>query len=435
MGSLKRLNQVPIRTGNSVMLDKTVCVIANGCPENRIDTARIVELLRRNGWSVIGNYREASFILFNACGYTQGTEELSIEIIQHINTTKDPFTKFIAYGCLSKINPERLRAVYQGVTCGSDEIESLSQMMETNMSPHQIHANYLIPCTQSPRVDSWCGPNFSALMSPRAITEFLASRYMQRFREAINVFRPRTYCIKVSTGCLNACSYCAIRFSRGKVNSKAIEKVQEEFEEGLGRGYREFGLIGTDLGAYGRDQGANLVNLLRALTERKGDYTIRLRNIQPRFLIEMMPELREIFHSGKISYLSSAAESGNNRILKAMHRGYKAEEFKEAIGMLNREFPEIQIRTQLLVGFPGETEEEFQDTLRLLDQVRFDYVEIYVFDPRPNTEAATMRDQIPRQVAKRRGQRVLMKSLFSERGRRKKALKDYRAFSRAGDRG
>jgi tRNA A37 methylthiotransferase MiaB len=214
------------------------------------------------------------------------------------------------------------------------------------------------------------------------------------------------------------------------VKSKPIEKVLEELEEGLKRGCREFALIGTDLGAYGRDRGANLVDLLRELVGHQGDYEIRLRNVQPRFLIEMLPELREIFRGGKISYLSSAAETGNNRILKEMDRGYKIEEFKEAIGALNREFPNLQIRTQLMVGFPGETEEEFQDTLRLLDEVRFDFVEIYAFQSRPRIRAEKMKDHIPQQVARKRAHRLLMKSLFNETRRRRRALREYRAAGR-----
>jgi tRNA A37 methylthiotransferase MiaB len=108
------------------------------------------------------------------------------------------------------------------------------------------------------------------------------------------------------------------------------------------------------------------------------------------FLIQMMPGLREVFQSGKIPYVSFAAQSANNRILGLMNRGDRIEDFKGASRTLNREFPEMQIRTQLMVGFPSETEEEFQDTVRLLDEVSFDFAEVYRFSPRPRPKAAKM---------------------------------------------
>jgi MiaB/RimO family radical SAM methylthiotransferase len=256
-----------------------------------------------------------------------------------------------------------------------------------------------------------------------SIIEELTKPYYCRLNRAINCFNANTFCIKVSTGCLNSCSFCGVRLSRGRLKSKPIDKVVDEFEEGLTEGYAEFALIGTDLGAYGRDQGTTLTALLGELVKAKGDYRIKLRNIQPRFLIEMMPQLVEILQCGKISHLSSSPQSGNNRILRLMKRGHRIEDFKEAILTLNREFPEIQIRTQVMVGFPSETEEEFQDTVRLLDEVCFDFAEVYLFSPRPDTEAAKMKDQIPQKVARRRYHKLYMKSLFNQMGRKKKALR------------
>ena len=193
---------------------------------------------------------------------------------------------------------------------------------------------------------------------------------------------------------------------------KRQDQIIDEFEDGLSKGFKEFALLGTDVGSYGRDQDTNLVDLLREMVKRKGDYEIKMRNIQPRFLIEMMPGLLEVFLSGKIKYISSAVQSGSNRILELMKRGYKIEDYIKAIRTVNREFPEILIRTQIMVAFPGETEKEFQDTIRLLDQVRIDYIEVFKFSPRPNTDAAIMRDQIPPEVARMRYRKLYFKALI-----------------------
>jgi len=372
-------------------LSKKAFFITNGCPENRIDLARMQEFLKANGWGATSTIGDADIILFNTCGLTHYSQEVSIKIIkQLLKARKKPSAKLIVYGCLPKINRDRRREVYQGFTFGSDEIERLTEIIETKTSPQDISANYLLPFTENASVSKWRVPNFTKIVDLMAIKKRLTTGYYQRLEQTINVFHPYSFCIKVSTGCLTVCSFCAVRLSRGTVKSKPINRVVDEFEEGLAKGYTEFALLGTDLGSYGRDQGTTLVALLKELVASKGDYQIRLRNIQPRFLIEMMPELRNLFQSGKISYLSSAAESGNNRILRLMNRGYRIEDFKEAILTINREFPKIQIRTQLMVGFTSETEEEFQDTVRLLDEVRFDFVEVYTFEARPNTKAARM---------------------------------------------
>ena len=259
-----------------------------------------------------------------------------------------------------------------------------------------------------------------------AIKKKLFFNYYSQLCDAINVFHPYSFCIKISTGCLTNCSYCAVRISRGKLKSKPLNKVINEFEEGLSKGFTEFSLIGTDTGSYGRDQGITLVTLLKELLAREGDYQIRLRNIQPRFLIEMMPELQDLFKSGKISYISTAAQSGNNRILKLMNRKYTIEEYKEAIRLINKEFPHIQIRTQIMVGFPSETEEEYQDSVRLLDELNFDIVEIYLYSPRPNTKAAKIKEQVSKDVAEKRYTNLFLKSIFNEKERKNKGLEKYK---------
>lgn len=391
---------------------RKICVITNGCPENRIDCARMQKFLKDNGFTVTADYRDAEIILFNSCGLTQATQEGSIDIIKLVKARKQPSAELIVYGCLPKINRPRFREVYQGFTFGSEEIGKITEIIETKASPQDTFANYLIPTVRFPLVRRYNRQLKEGIPSLMTIKGKLIGLYYNRLWRATKIFNSRTFCIKVCTGCLNTCAFCAVKLSRGKLRSKSINNVVKEFEEGLAKGNTEFTLIGTDIGAYGRDQSTTLSALLRELIRRKGDYIIRLRNIQPRFLIEMMLELREILQCGKISYLSSAVESGNNRILRLMRRGYKIEDYKQAILTLKREFPQIQIRTQILVGFPSETEDEFQDTLRLLDEVSFDFVEVYYFQSRPNTEAARMKDQVPHEVIKRRYYKAQMKSIF-----------------------
>ena len=396
---------------------KKVCIITNGCPENRIDCSRMQHFLGDIGCRITTDVKDADIVVFNACGLTHATQEYSVKIIRYLQAQKKPSAELVVCGCLPKINMPRLKEVHQGLTF-EHEVEQLTEVIGIQTGPQDAYANHLSPRACVPTVRRWHISDLKKIFSFVSVKEKLTKSYYDRLDKEINVFRSHSFCIKVSTGCLNNCAYCAVRVSRGELRSKPVDKIVEEFEKGLARGYKEFALLGTDVGAYGRDQGKTLVNLLRDLIKREGDYTIRIRNIQPRFLLGMLPELREIFRSGKISYLSSAAQSGNNRILGLMKRGYKIEDYKEAILSLKREFPKLQIRTQIMVGFPSETEKEFEDSLKLLDEVDYDFVEVYQFQPRPNTEAAAMKDQVPAKISRRRYHKAYMKALSNLKRKR-----------------
>ena len=223
-----------------------------------------------------------------------------------------------------------------------------------------------------------------------------------------------SFSIKISTGCLGTCTFCAVRLSRGKLKSKSIEAVKKEFDEGLQKGFSEFYLIGTDIGSYGRDIGTNLAVLLNELISRHGDYAIMLRNFEPKYLIEMYSELKPIFESGKISCISTAVQSGSDRILSLMNRQYKIQDFKNIVMSIKNDFPGIKIRTQMMVGFPTETYEEFGQTMRLVDELDFDYIEVYKFQPRPNTKASRLEGHISRKTANKRYRILLTKILFNQ---------------------
>jgi len=391
-----------------VSLNKKAYILTNGCPENRIDAARLEEFSKQNGYIITQNLRDADIVFFNACAHTQSFEDGSIRIINYIKLNKKSSAELIVCGCLSKINGTRLRTVHKGVALGPGEMEKLAGILNPAISFESTHSNYLIKITKSLYKFEWALDKLKEKGLVACILKLLGRRQ----DAIISVCRPNTFCIKVCSGCLGNCTFCAIRFSRGKLKSKPLERIVEEFQEGLRRGYKDFSLIGTEVGAYGKDLGIDLVTLLKELVSKRGEYKIRLRNIHPKYLIEMLPELRKIFQSGRISFLSTAPESGNNRTLGLMNRGYKVEDFKEAIHTLNKDFSGIQLRAQVMVGFPTETEEEFKDTVKLVDELKFDFVEIYMFQPRPGTKAATMAGQISQDVIKRRHLKLMLKLLF-----------------------
>ena len=165
----------------------------------------------------------------------------------------------------SKIRKEELNNLYQGVSFGSDEVEHFNEIFKPNkIKAQDVHTNYLLPCVSSikhkykslhkgiPELEQFI-PKIK-----RKVERRIVDKIYRQVQEKVNVFHDDTFLIKVSSGCLNACSFCETYFAKGKVKSKSIDNVVSEFQEGLSKGYSEFGLIGTDLGSFGRDLGTNL---------------------------------------------------------------------------------------------------------------------------------------------------------------------------------
>lgn len=389
------------------MSGKQAYVVCAGCPESRIDSARIQNFLMENGWNITDKLEDADLVMFRGCGLTKVNVDESLQLIRNIKSRKKEGAQFIVWGCLSKINQEALRTVYSGVTFGEDEADVLNKILEAKKPLAEVVANSVMPILKF----HWSG--LGGFLGK--IDDFLSSKFSIIKSEKI-------FQIKVSTGCLDNCSFCAVHISRGVVRSKSIDENVSEFRDGLNKGFRYFGLLATDLGAYGKDIGHNLVDLLTELTKEKGDYRIGLRNINPYHLNDMFEQLRPFFASGKIWFLSSAAESGSNRILKLMRRQYTIQEYIKCFRILNNEYSNIFLSTQLMVGFPTETNEDFQITKQLTNAVKFDWVEVYTFSPANGTTASTMTGQVPEAIKKARFCQLYRKTIFQHPHRKMRQL-------------
>jgi len=392
---------------------KKVYLATNGCPENRNDLARMQKYLEHNEYIQTNELKEADLVLFNACGLTNHDEDVSVNLINHLKKNKQESAELVVYGCLPKINKKRLDTVYKGITFGSDEVEKISKIIGPSIKPKNPSVNYLHPHIYSILNTTWKLRNCLTTLNPRELRNKFFNVIHKRYNNAVNAFHSGSYIIKISTGCLGACSFCAVKLSRGKVKSKSISAIIKEFNEGLQAGYTEFSFIGTDLGSYGLDRKTNLAKLLKKIVSIPGDYNIRLRNIHPKYLKRMLPEMKSIFATGKISFISVSSESGNDRILKLMKRGYTIDEYIDMIQSIKSSFSKIKIRNQMMVGFPGETDEEFQDSMRLLDILDVDITEIYKFSPRIGTKAALLPDPVTPKIASRRYGTLLKKSVLS----------------------
>lgn len=403
-----------------------VCVISNGCLENTFDSAQLQKHFSENGWLISEDYKDADLILLDTCGHTREAVDISLNMIREIKEKKKESSRFIVCGCLPKIEPEVLMKELEGPTSGEPELAVLDQMAidryaqslekaTTNSILLHLPINKKLGKSDATRRG---GSLATLLLRGVAVrwTDYLSSRInLQRGND------PSFFYLKISSGCLGSCAYCAIPQSRGPIRSKPIEKVVQELSEGLPKNFRYLSLIGTDIGPYGEDLGYTLADLLKEIMKLGGNFKIGLRNVNPRYLKTMLKEFVPLLESRRIWYMECAAESGSNRILGLMNRKYTIEEFKDCIHAVRTAYPGIMIRTQLMVGFPTETEEDFRETMRLLDDVVFDFVEVYKYSERPRTLAADM-EQVPEQIKQQRLVTLYRKALLNRMPRKVRNL-------------
>ena len=385
---------------------KKACVLTNGCPENQLDSARVKTYFEENGWQIVDNVKDADIILFNACGLTESSALNSIHSIRNIKKQIKDNQRLIVWGCLPKIDPEMLFQTHQGLSFGEREVEKLDEVIEATKSINKVTVNEI--CQPVHKESTW----HRLTKIDRLPVTFVNLLYQRLTKK--DLYRSSDssiFYIKIATGCLGNCSYCAVKKSRGNIKSKPIDDVMDEFKAGLSLGFKEFSLMGTDLGPYGRDLGYNLADLITKMVSEKGDFKIGLRNIHPLFLKQMINDLVPAFATGKIWYTGVAVESGSDRILKLMKRGYSVGDFKEGIQRLKKAHPDLFISTQIMVNFPTETKNDFAESMNLLEESNFDFTEIYSFSPRPGTSGADMEGRVPGRVAYFRELRMVTKAL------------------------
>jgi tRNA A37 methylthiotransferase MiaB len=399
---------------------RTAFVVSNGCPENRLDVARAEKYLLENGWTIEKEWQNANLILFNACGRSSKTETHSLNIIKEIERQKKESQQLIVWGCLPKIDKVTLTKEYHGPISPGSELTELKEMFVSKPDINQIYANTLGPVWALSKKNAPEYLRFEGSLLSRAIKK-PALRWDEYIDSRFNLVRskdPSIFYIKISTGCRSNCTYCAIRKSRGLTKSKPIENVLSEFREGLQKGFSNFSLMGTDLGSYGVDLNHNLVELLETLTTQLGEFRISLRNIHPHHLKGYIEEFLAVLKTKRIPYIEMAAESGSNHVLQLMNRTYSIEEYKELVQAIREAYPPIIIRTQLIAGFPGETQEDFKESMQLIDDIVFDYVEVYEFSERPGTAAASIEPKVPDALKRERFLQLYRKAVLN-RTRRK----------------
>lgn len=350
---------------------KSVYIETYGCSANEADSQIMAGLLKKDGYAIADSIEKSDVILINSCFVKTPTE---YRINTRLNEIKKkyPEKKIVIGGCYSEAAPQLIQKYAPNASLlGPRTLQKVSEVVGAEeqlimLGKEKVEKSSLIKLRANPLIDI----------------------------------------IEVNDGCLSNCTFCATKLARGNLHSYPIGQVARNIESAVAAGCKEILLTSQDMGAYGMDFGRKLPDLLKESCKGEGNFKIRVGMANPVHVIKYADELLEAYKNEKIyKFLHLPIQSGNNEILKKMARGNTVEQFKEIIQKFKKEIPKIAISTDIIVGFPTETEEQFNDTLKLIEEIKPDFLNLSRYGARPGTKAAEMK-QVPETVKNARSKRA-----------------------------
>ncbi len=382
---------------------KICLAFAKGCPRNEMDTAWLFSYFEANGWEVTNRACAADTVVVATCAFDAMNEQHSVRLLGLLRRKMKAGARLIVTGCLAGIVPDRVRHLFDALVVAPIDIEKLDEILGARVKLRDT------PPVNDPaeviRYAKRCWTGFERCPTAKHLAE-TALRRLGGLRH--NPSSRPVFHIRVARGCDEKCSYCAIRFAVGRFRSKPLPDVLAEFDAGLERGYALFELLADDVGPYGTDLGADLPTLLRGIFDRRASFRLSLTDVHPRYLIRYRAALIDLLaaHGDRVEVMRVPVQSGSDRILGLMQRPYAVAEVAGAVDELRREAPMVKLETHILVGFPGETDGDFEETMSFLQRVPFDCIRVYGYTDRPHTLATAMRSKVPADIIRRRIKRL-----------------------------
>ena len=354
-----------------------------GCKVNQYETQEMREMLKKSGYEITENEQDADIFVINSCTVTSESDRKTRQCVRHYKN-KYPESTVVLTGCMPQSFPEMAKKLTEadivlGNRNNSKLVESLSEYF--NDDGRVLHLD--------------CHKSGEGLISS-GITDF-----EERTRATL----------KIEDGCDRFCSYCIIPKARGRVRSKPIEDIQKEVAALADNGYREIVLVGINLSAYGKGGDLDLSDAVFAAAENEKIERIRLGSLEPDHitdeLIEKLVKCEKLCPQFHISL-----QSGCDKTLKKMNRHYTAEEYAALCDKLRKSFKDCTLTTDIMVGFPQETEEDFSDTVKFAEKISFEKIHIFPYSRRSGTVADKMEGQIEKSV---KGYRVTELSKIADK--------------------
>ena len=362
---------------------KRAFVLTFGCQQNEADSEKLAGMSESMGYVLTNTPDDADLILVNTCAIREHAEKKALSIVgqyKHLKAKK-PTLMIGVCGCMvtQEHRKEEIKHRYPYVdfVFGTSSLHRLPQLMWEKQ-------------TRGKRL--FC-PEESAYL----VAEGLPIHRNSDYRAWVSVMY----------GCNNFCSYCIVPYVRGRERSREMREIVSEVKELVAHGYKDITLLGQNVNSYGKDSGGayDFADLLAELDRIEGDFVLRFMTSHPkdasRKLIDVMAESRHVAHQFHLPM-----QSGSDTILRAMNRHYDTEKYLDTVGYMRERMPDVTLTSDIIVGFPGESEEDFAGTLDMLRRVEFDMLYSFIYSPRKGTPAAEM-EQVPAEIKSARFERLL----------------------------
>lgn len=354
--------------------------ISLGCPRNLVDSEVMLGILLKAGYEVAPELEEADYLVINTCGFLEASRQESRDAIADVIATRKKTAKLVVTGCMVQTHHDEMQKQFPGVDyfLGSGDVEGILKAVQSTGKGKMVTA---------------------------------ARSYLEMGEVPRQLSTPKHFAyLKIAEGCRKRCAFCVIPTIKGPLKSKSKEQILKEFNLLLNQGVQEIILIAQDLGDYGKDAGfkksAGLLDLLKTLLEDKRDFWLRLLYLYPD---EITDELIELIKSDAriCPYLDMPIQHINNDMLKAMRRLTSKEDIISIMTKLRKEIPDVIIRTSLMVGFPGETEEQFEEMAEFIQKHPLDNIGVFKFSREPGSHAYDLPNQVPEEIKEERYHKLM----------------------------
>ncbi|MGH2757641.1 MAG: tRNA (N6-isopentenyl adenosine(37)-C2)-methylthiotransferase MiaB [Actinomycetota bacterium] len=362
------------------MGDRSYFITTYGCQMNEHDSERMAGMLEAEGYARAASPEDATVVLFNTCCIREKADTRLYGQLGHMKSIKDarPEMKIVVGGCLAQKDRSLIqqKAPYVDVVLGTHNLASLPRLLRASDE----------------------GPSFEILEQTEVFPSALPARRNS----------PWHAWVSISIGCNNSCTFCIVPAVRGREISRRLGEIVDEVEGLVADGVVEVTLLGQNVNSYGRDlDGSPLfARLLHELDRVEGLERIRFTSPHPKDFradtVAAMAECRTV-----CDHIHLPVQAGSDAVLKRMKRAYTRARYLEKLAMVRAAIPRVAVTTDIIVGFPGETEADFQDTLALVEEARYDAAYMFQYSARPMTEAAEMDGHLPKEVVQERFDRLM----------------------------
>ena len=343
-------------------MQKTVAFYTLGCKVNQYETNAIAQKFIEKGYKKVEFDEQADIYIINTCTVTNMADKKSRQIIRQAKLhNKNAIV--VATGCYAEVSRTDLEKIEElDIIVGNKDKSNIVEIVEKQLNQE------------------------SDINEEKEFQDFGTVTYTEKTRAVI----------KVQDGCNNFCTYCIIPYAKGRVRSRKPESVIKEVQEIVKSGIKEVVITGIHVASYGKDfeDGIRLIDLLEKINRIEGLKRIRLGSLEPNLITEEFVRRLKDNVDKICDHFHLSLQSGCNETLKRMNRRYTTEEFEKGVNLLRNAFPNVALTTDIIVGFPSETEEEFETTYKFLEKIKFSKMHIFKYSPRKGTVAAKMANQI-----------------------------------------